>query len=470
MDIAPETRVIDLIEESPHLLDVLVGLSPEFRRLRNPFLRKTLGRRATLRHAARMSGLPLERIIDELKRAVAGGPPEDSSADRARRIETLKGIIRDLHAGRPVEEQKARFAELLESVSPGEIAEMEQALMKEGMAPEEVKRLCDVHVQVMEASFQNARSALLHLDPGHPVDVFLRENRAMEKLLKEIEGHFTALRDGKDVDPGTVRELLGRIGEIELHFLRKENQLFPVLERHEISGPSKVMWALHDDIRDLYRHVSGALESGAAEGVAVDGLMLVGMIRDMIYKEENILFPMSLETLTAAEWGAVAAGGEEIGYALIGKPPRWREPSVEPAPKRADALVGLREGALSPEQIDLLLRHLPLDVTFVDENDRVRYYSAGAERIFPRSPGIIGRDVKNCHPPASVHVVERILDAFKKGEKDTAEFWIPMGPRFIHIRYFAMRDEEGGYRGTLEVSQDVTAIRGLEGERRLLDW
>ncbi len=145
--------------------------------------------------------------------------------------------------------------------------------------------------------------------------------------------------------------------------------------------------------------------------------------------------------------------------------------SAQGGHRKADGpRVPLDTGSLSAEQINLLLTNLPVDISFVDENDAVVYYSAVPRRIFPRSPGVIGRKVQNCHPPKSVDVVERILKAFRSGERDVAEFWIESGGRFILIRYFALRDESGAYRGTLEVSQDATAIRALRGERRLLDW
>jgi DUF438 domain-containing protein len=136
----------------------------------------------------------------------------------------------------------------------------------------------------------------------------------------------------------------------------------------------------------------------------------------------------------------------------------------------AGTAVPLETGALTAEQIDLMLKHLPVDVSFVDEHDTVLYYAEKADRIFHRAPLVIGRKVQNCHPPKSVDVVERILAAFKSGERDAAEFWIELQGRFVHIRYFALRDKAGAYRGTLEVTQDATGLRGLRGERRLLDW
>ena len=197
------------------------------------------------------------------------------------------------------------------------------------------------------------------------------------------------------------------------------------------------------------------------------------MVNDMIYKEEHILFPMALETLGESDWAKVREGEEEIGYAWVQPAETWKPsagPYQENIPHDKVGSLTLDTGLLTAEQINLLLMHLPVDISFVDENDKVAYYSQTEDRIFPRSPGIIGRSVQNCHPARSVHVVEKILQEFKAGNRDSAEFWIQMKGRFIHIRYFAMRDRGGKYRGTLEVSQDVTSIRGLEGDKRLLDW
>ena len=206
---------------------------------------------------------------------------------------------------------------------------------------------------------------------------------------------------------------------------------------------------------------------------------------DMIYKEEKILFPMAMDNLSDEEWVEIRRGEPEIGYALIGEPSGWPNVTVAAgdggaaapgaaaappgAPEAPAAGLALDTGVLTLEQLNLMLRALPVDVTYVDENDQVRYYSEG-ERVFPRSPAVIGRKVQNCHPPTSVHKVLQILDAFRAGEQDVAEFWIELSGRFVHIRYFALRDGDGTYRGTLEVMQDATRVRALEGQRRLLDW
>jgi DUF438 domain-containing protein len=196
----------------------------------------------------------------------------------------------------------------------------------------------------------------------------------------------------------------------------------------------------------------------------------------MIYKEEKILFPAALERLTEKEWADIRQQEEEIGYFDVTPRDTWKPESVDEAEtisstadKIQPELISLATGALTRDQVNLMLTHLPVDVTFVDEEDRVRYFSQGRERIFDRSPAIIGREVTKCHPPQSVHKVQIILEDFRTGKRDVAEFWIQAAGNFIHIRYFALHDSDGIYKGCIEVSQEVSHIRSLEGEKRLLD-
>ncbi len=482
LEITPQTKIDDLLREYPFLLDVLTAQSPVFGNLRSPFLRKTMGKVATLEMAANMAGLNVHDLVQALRSAVAqgGGAGED-------RKEAVKAILRDLHEGVPVEELKAPFKEILRGVDASEIAAVEQALIDEGLPPEEIKNLCDVHVEIFKEALE-ARDRP-EVPPGHPVHTYMKENRALEDLLSEISLALGELprpdepgaADALRAHAGELGALLERLARVDVHYKRKENQLFPLLEAHHFTGPSQVMWSVHDDIRGWIKAARQALDGADPEAFRSNLLRAVQAARDMIYKEEHILFPAALDILSDEEWVRMARGEADIGFAWVEPDPGWpdetsvsqavppeQEPSA-PGPGPEGALE-LRTGRLTPEQIDLLLTHLPVDVTFVDENDRVAYYSEGPERIFPRSPAIIGREVRNCHPPKSVHRVNMILDAFKAGERDTAEFWLELGGRFIHIRYFAVRDPSGRYRGTLEVSQDVTGIRRLEGERRLLDW
>jgi len=408
--------------------------------------------------------------------------------NQAKRKDTLKRLIRELHEGRTVEDVKAEFAALLRDVGAGEIAEIEQALIAEGLPEMEIKRLCDVHVAVFRESLDaQPRPESI---PGHPIHTFRAENEAAGWVLDDVEEALDALQ----ATPGAAqleqaRERLQELRQYDKHYLRKENILFPYLEQHGFSGPSSVMWAIHDDVRAGWKALDELLAVGPGDApdafsARMDDVLqpLSTAIREMFYKEENILFPTALEKLSQEEWAAVRAQGPEVGYSYVEPGRQWLPSTAapEPAPppvevKEVDGhLLQLDTGALSVRELNLLLTHLPVDVTYVDEDGTVRFFSQTKERIFPRSPAIIGRKVQKCHPPASVHRVQRILDDFREGRRDVAEFWIQMRPtegegKFIHIRYFALRDAAGEYQGTLEVTQDVARIRALEGERRLLD-
>ena len=261
-----------------------------------------------------------------------------------------------------------------------------------------------------------------------------------------------------------------------------------------MEGPSKVMWSIHDDIRALIKQARATIAEDDAALAVSTCLALAKMADDMVTKEEQVLHPMASDTLSDAEWAKIRAGEGDIGYAFIEGVPEWpsaaqtaaagvaagaslagageagESAAAGPAGAAPPAgLLALNTGSLDLDELNLVLDVLPIDFQYVDEHDRVRFYSEG-HRIFPRSPGVIGRKVQNCHPPQSVHKVQQILDAFRAAEKDTAEFWIDVQGKFLHIRYFAVRDADGAYRGVVETVQDVTGIRALEGQRRLLDW
>lgn len=480
MNVTAETRVRDLIDEYPYLLDWLAAYDAEFERLRNPVFFNTLARAATLKQAAALGHKQIDAFLDDIRTEIArreiaaeeraGGPSSPAAPDRARRQEILKDLIRELHDGASVGEVKARFDELVAEVDAAEIAAMEQALIAEGLPIEEVQRLCDVHVTVFKDAL--AEDSVPSVPEDHPVATYRRENEMAAEITNDLRCHLDELAglDGQAaaIPLGEIASGLENLAQIDRHYLRKENQLFPLLEQHDIVGPTQVMWALDDQIRErISADLIAARELDRTGVIARLGETL-GMVDDMVFKEEKILFPLALEHLTGPEWARVAEGEHEVGFSWIEPPQR-----IEGA-RMPDAAVGLGAlplptGTLSLGQLDLLFRALPFDLTFVDENDRVRFYSEGM-RVFHRTPAAIGREVRRCHPPASVDKVERILGEFKAGTKDVAEFWIRMGERFVWIRYFALRDAEGTYQGCLEVVQDATHVRSLEGERRLLDW
>jgi len=490
MEISAATKIDDLLKEYPFLEDFLVTLSPKFKGLKNPIMRKTIGKVATLSKVAGIAGLDLEDFLTaltaEINRQTDKAAPDGAGgviSDPEEKQAALKEIIKALHAGEDMAVLKQRFSQLISGVEATEIAKMEQALMDEGLPAEEIKRLCDVHVEIFKEALEEQDRPESPL--GHPIHTFMKENRASEKIMSETS--MLMGRIGYPPRPEAFQEnsqalgsLIERLSEIVIHYTRKENQLFPMLEAHHFTGPSQVMWSIHDDIRAGLKQAREAFAESDPEGTLTPLKEAIQAIRDMIYKEEHILYPASLDMLTDPEWIKVKEGEADIGFAWVVPDTGWPEDIIqepedvppEPAevPEEVAGALGLATGRMTLEQINLMLTHLPVDLTFVDENDRVAYYSEGPERIFPRSPAIIGREVRNCHPPKSVHLVNQILDAFKSGSRDTAEFWIELGDKFIYIRYFAVRDADGYYRGCLEVSQDLTQIRKLEGQQRLVDW
>jgi DUF438 domain-containing protein len=271
--------------------------------------------------------------------------------------------------------------------------------------------------------------------------------------------------------------------DVDKHYRRKENLLFPFLEKHNVTGPPTVMWGKHDEIRQQLGVAQEALQESetmdAGEAESVIDLALrpaADAIEDMIYKEEQILFPMCLDTLSEQEWHQIYRQSIEIGFCLYDPSDEWSpSEAIEESPVATDSQpaehgIQLPSGSMTVEELTQVLNSIPFDLTFVDKNDRVRYFTQGKERIFDRNRAILGRKVQQCHPPKSVHMVERILDDFRSGKESRAPFWIEMGGRFIHIEYLALRDGDGNYLGTMEVSQDLTDKRALEGEQRLLSY
>lgn len=456
------TKILELADEFPFLYDTLVEISPKLKRLRNPILQKTIGKRATLTDVSKIAKVPLNRIFVLLSESISENADEKVVIDKEaieegdwqeeleRRQAKLKNLVLDLHAEGKVEDLQAEFKEILIDVSATEIAEMEQSLISSGdLTAQQVTALCDLHVEVFKESLdvQEKPESI----PGHPVHTYMSENKEAQKLIDSLKGNPD--------DAGVIDELK----KITTHYTRLQNQLFPLLEKAGITGPSTVMWAKQDEIREMINKLDESNLRG-----------LLTAIEDMIYKEENILYPMALENLSEYDWVKVRTGEEEIGYSWVTPGTEWKPISpidihqVDQEPTSPN--INLNTGGLTLKEIDLLLRHLPIDLSFVGPDEKVKYYSATEERLFPRSPAVIGRGVINCHPSKSYDKVQKIMTYFKEGKKDKAMFWIQMNGRFLLISYYAVRDENGVFMGTLESTQDVTEIKSLQGEQRLLDW
>lgn len=401
-----------------------------------------------------------------------------------KRRKELKEIIQKLHDGHDFDQVQAEFTAKFGSVTAAEITALEQELIKEGMDPREIQRLCDVHAAVFKGSIEEIHNPVDLTDlPGHPVQVMKQENAVLENLYSgSLATHLINFSENPDQKAKALLQTdLELALQIDRHYSRKENLIFPYLEKHGITAPPKVMWGVDDEIRFLFKDARKKLTAWPDEDASEIVKTIneaVSRAREMIYKEEHILFPMALENFSEAEWRQIAADSPDIGYCLITDVPGWpgaagsSEQDVFPG---AEALAGqtglinLPTGNFNVSELAALLNTLPLDITFVDKDDTVRYFSQGKERIFDRARSVIGRKVVNCHPPASVHIVERIVSDFKSGIRENADFWIRMGPRYVLIRYFAVRDSSGEYLGTLEVTQDIAPIQAIEGEKRLLD-
>jgi DUF438 domain-containing protein len=398
------------------------------------------------------------------------------------RKKILKHMILQLHGGEAPGEVKNRLAELLQKIPYQDVVEVEQELMAEGLPQEEVLRLCDVHARVLEG--KTDRAAAPAIQPGHPVEVLKSENRALEKVVEKLQDLYrrsVSVQDSQQAHSlaAEMSVLFNSLTEVNLHYAKKENLVFPYLEKQGITGPPKVMWGKHDETRRMLKAaqqvlgVSGTLASGDLEAMVETVLKPASQsILEMILKEEEILFPMCLDKISGKDWQDIERQMPEIGFCLIDAG-AVRKPAAQDETRSAGISEGnlsLPTGAMNAAELISILNTLPVDITFVDSDDKVRYFSQGRERIFARNRSILGRDVRLCHPPSSVHVVERILADFKSGKRDSAPFWIQTGGKFIHIEYFALRDGNGRYLGTLEVSQDLTLKKSLTGEQRLLSY
>ncbi|MDD4080844.1 MAG: DUF438 domain-containing protein [Eubacteriales bacterium] len=382
------------------------------------------------------------------------------------RKEKLKEIIKRLHEGHTREDVQAEFNLHFGDVSAEEISAAEDALISEGMPVEEVQRLCDVHAEVFKGSICDTPDSAGHeSQPGHPVHTLRAQNKALESLINSLRERLQA---GGVTD--ALKQESAKLLGIDSHYKIKENLLFPYLEKYGVQGPPKVMWGVDDEIRQELKQGLSDLDAGDSQAL----VHVLRRLEDMAFKEENILLPLLMEKLTLDEWRQVADDAPEFGYFLINPPPVWRGNEGGDSPNGGQAglaqagKVILPTGSFMAEELAALFNTLPLDITFVDKDDKVRFFSQTKDRAFPRTLSVLGRDVSNCHPPASVHIVEKIVNDFKSGRKDHEDFWIGMGGRLIHIRYFALRGARGEYLGVVETTQDIAPLKAISGEKRLM--
>ncbi|HRX12480.1 MAG TPA: DUF438 domain-containing protein [Draconibacterium sp.] len=394
----------------------------------------------------------------------------------------LKELILKLHHGESQETVRQELLVSLSNIPYGGVIEVEQELIEEGLPQEEVLDLCDAHSAVLQGNVD--LSASKTIPEGHPVDTLLEENKTLKRLSDIATEELLSIkyRNGADFKEAIlrIRGAFNQLMDVDKHYQRKEYLIFPYLEKAGITGPPKVMWGKHDEIRD---QIKGSIEILQIEDLLKEDLeasaeivLLPALkgIYEMTIKEEEILFPMLMDTLADGDWYEIQKQSLEIGYCLYDPQVEWKPDGIEPedinAAQKDGGHIQLPTGGFSAEELLAILNTLPVDMTFVDRNDKVKYFSQSSDRIFQRNRAILNRDVRHCHPPASAHIVDKILDDFKSGRQNRAPFWINMKGKMIHIEYFALRNDAGEYLGTLEVSQDLTAYRALEGEQRILSY
>ena len=389
-----------------------------------------------------------------------------------------------------LEEARKALKDRVQNLAPYEIAIIEQEMVEETddeCIKEDIQAMLEVFQDVLVNKEQE-------LPANHPISCYLRENTKMKELLLSVEDlvQYPVIKN-------QWLELYDELLKFRIHLSRKQNQLYPVLEKKGFTRPTTTMWTLDDFIRDEIAECYNLLLEDKEEEFIGKQAELVADVRDLMDKEENILYPTSLEMINDEEFRYMAEGDQEIGFAYItvDREKNGNQNSASPsastsplsvlssAPGFAEELAGLlgkygfnnkeeklnvTTGQLTLEQINLIYQHMPVDLSYVDENELVCFYTDTKHRVFPRSKNVIGRDVKNCHPKASVHIVEEIIKKFRSGEQDKAEFWINKPDLFIYIVYYAVRDEKGKFRGVLEMMQDCTHIRSLQGSQTLLTW
>ena len=395
----------------------------------------------------------------------------------------IKEAIRQLHAGVPPEQVKEKFRHVLEGTDSLEIAKIEQELANEGVKREELRRLCDVHMAIFKEQLEKQ---MPNLQPSQPISILMEEHKIMLKMAEQLISLSNKVMKVNDVRYITeeihqVEHLAEDFTDSEKHYLREENVLFPYLENHGITEPPAVMWMEHNEIRELKRKLSALIKDFNEAGFQnfkgnlwETAKALSNMLQNHFYKENNVLFPAAMSVITEQEWVDIRKEFDEIGYCCFTPPELIAivpKTEVVQAPTQApEGILQFETGNLTKEQLESLLDALPVDITFIDADDTVRYFNKPEKRFFVRTKAVIGRKVQMCHPQKSLDVVTAILNSFKTGKKDVAQFWINLDNHVVYIRFFAVRDNNGKYLGTMEVVQDITTIKEIEGERRLLDW
>lgn len=401
-------------------------------------------------------------MIEELK--------NKRSKDFEARQAILKNLILRLHADEDQEVIKKEFKEHFGTVSAFEISVMERRLMGEGIEAEEIMRLCNVHASLFNGSIEAVYEQGEGFDsPGHPVRVLKEENLALESTMDKIVNLLKVYLESPDAQlkKGLLMQL-DMLWEIDKHYARKENSYFPIMERYGMTAPPKVMWGVDDEIRELIKDFRTRIENDDLDGIDFEPAKYE--VEEMIVKEEEIMLPMIMPFFNEDDWISIADESDEIGYCIVKPDKKW-EPKREVVDDSVESgNIDLGLGYLTQKELRKVLDLQPLELTFIDANDIVKYFNeTPGRKLFPRTRNAIGREVYNCHPPKSQPIVRKLIADFKAGEKDSETLWFQTRGTYVMVSYAAVRDDDGSYMGTLEWVQDIQHIINIDEEKRTID-
>lgn len=440
--------VASLIEKFPNLKYILKDLG--FTEITNPLALSTVGKMVSIKKGAKIKNIDLDLIKEKLKEEGFNLVDEEIVNDDARedneRLKLLKSYIERLSEGEDLEAVRSDFVKNFKDVSSKEIVDAEQELIMSGLPLEKVQKLCDIHSALFhESNIVDESQKDLENIPGHPLNILSAENKKIKFLADEVKNSKDKL--------AKIRELL----KINSHYGKKAGLIYPLLKtKYNISGPSDVMWAVDDEIRsDLSRIV----KTNSYDEESLNKIL--DRVYEMIYKEENILFPLLKENFTEEEWNKIYGDLEEYGLDLLDDVPLWKDyrPKEILPEEEGEVSCGSLEfetGSLKIKEALQIFRTLDAELTFIDKDDFVRYYSEGKDKIFPRPKSCLNRDVASCHPPKVVPMVKSLLDDFKNKKRDRLVVCRDIKGKKILVKYLAVYDEAGAYMGTLETVEDIS--------------
>ena len=484
-EISLNDTVYNLVKQYPEIREPIISLG--FEPLRSDKMLNTAGRIMTIGKALKRNDVPEELFVETLAKngfsvkelaisavtvapseseepsAPTGGIARMGSTEFQERQDILQSLILRLHRGEDWDAGQADFKKHFTGVSAYEISVMEQGLMGKGIDAEDIQRLCNVHASLFGGSIEAVYTTSTEQQhAGHPIQVMKLENLAIENTLEKISKLLAVYLETKEQEiKKGIQNQLNLLGEFDKHYARKEYAIFPIMENKGITAPPKVMWGVDDEIRSMFKEFRTLLQNEDFDAIPK-------AFSDLKYEMTDIF--------NEDHWLQIAQESDEIGYCIVKPEAKWvpertlpENVSHETFITEENAYINFQTGHLTPHQLEKMLNNIPLELTFVDADNIVRYYNDnGEEKFFKRTSSAIGRDVLNCHPPKSLPIVTKLLADLKSGAKESESMWFRAMGKFILVTYRAVRDDDGSYMGTLEYVQDIQPIIDLDGEKRTL--